>query len=105
MGSTLRQKIAQLSPERQAKIKAMADAWIEEEMTLRDLRQALNLTQAEVAQQLGIGQEGVSRMEKRGDMLLSTLNQAVRAMGGELELVVKFPDRPSIKLLDLQDSL
>jgi hypothetical protein len=44
-------------------------------------------------------------MENRGDMLLSTLNQAVKAMGGEVELVVKFPDWPSIKLLDFQDSL
>ena len=40
----------------------------------------------------------LSRLEKRSDMLLSTLRGYVDAMGGELDLVAKFPDRPAVRL-------
>ena len=103
MGTTLRAKLQSLPPERQAKIQAMADELIAEEMTLRALRQARQLTQVQVAQRLNIGQDAVSRMEKRTDLHLSTLMEAIRAMGGELQLVVKFPDRPSVRLSGFQD--
>jgi DNA-binding transcriptional regulator YiaG len=105
MGTPLRNKIASLPKERQVKIKAMADELIAEEMTLRTLRQARQLTQEQVASRLNIGQDAVSRMESRNDIHLSTLTQAVQAMGGELELLVKFPDRPPIKLAGFQDRL
>jgi transcriptional regulator with XRE-family HTH domain len=105
MGTPLQKKIASLPKERQAKIKAMADELIAEEMTLRALRQARQLTQEQVANRLNIGQDAVSRMENRNDIHLSTLTQAVQAMGGELELLVKFPDRPPIKLAGFQDRL
>ncbi len=49
-----------------------------------------------MAQALDIGQEGVSRLEKRSDLLLSTLQKYISAMGGNLELVAKFPDRPPV---------
>ena len=101
MGKTLREKIASLSPERQAKIQIMTDEFIAEEMTLRALRQARQLTQVQLAQRLNIGQDAVSRLEKRTDLHLSTLTQAIQAMGGELELVVTFPDRPPVKLSSL----
>ena len=103
MGTTLRAKIQSLPPERQAKIQAMADELIAQEMTLRDLRQARQLTQVQVAQRLNIGQDAVSRMEKRTDLHISTLMEAIRAMGGELQLVVKFPDRPPVRLSGFQD--
>lgn len=103
MGTTLRAKIQSLPPERQAKIQAMADELIDREMTLRDLRQARQLTQVQVAQRLNIGQDAVSRMEKRTDLHISTLMEAIRAMGGELQLVVKFPDRPPVRLSGFQD--
>lgn len=103
MGTTLRAKIQSLSPERQAKIQAMANELISQKMTLRDLRQARQMTQVQVAQRLNIGQDAVSRMEKRTDLHISTLMEAVRAMGGELQLVVKFPDRPPVRLSGFQD--
>ena len=53
-----------------------------EEMTLRELRKARQLTQVSVARQLGISQDGVSRLEQRSDLLLSTLRRTVEAMGG-----------------------
>ena len=52
-----------------------------------------------IAQQLGINQENVSRIEKRSDLLLSTLSGYVEAMGGKLSLVVEFP-RPSADCAD-----
>jgi transcriptional regulator with XRE-family HTH domain len=71
---------------------------IEEEMTLRDLRKAQELTQARVAAALHISQDGVSRIEKRSDSLLSTLRSYVEAMGGSLRLVVEFPDRNPVTI-------
>ena len=73
-------------------------------MTLRDLRKAHELTQERMAEALHISQDGVSRLEKRSDFLLSTLRSYVEAMGGKLRLVVEFPDRKPMTLSDL-DSL
>ena len=66
--------------------------------TLKDLRQAMQKTQVDLAAALHIGQDSVSRIEKRSDMLLSTLRGYVEAMGGKLELVVHFPNRPSVTI-------
>ncbi len=66
--------------------------------TLKDLRLAAEQTQAELAATLGVRQDTISRLEQRSDMLLSTLRRYVEAMGGTLDLVVKFPDRPSVVL-------
>ena len=65
------------------------------------LRKAMNRTQVEVAKALKVGQDTVSRYEKRSDMLLSTLQGYVEAMGGELDLVVTFPNRKAVKLKTL----
>jgi DNA-binding XRE family transcriptional regulator len=62
--------------------------------TLKDLRHAVERTQEELATSLGVGQDTISRIERRSDMLLSTLRRYVEAMGGKLELVAEFPDRP-----------
>jgi transcriptional regulator with XRE-family HTH domain len=61
-------------------------------MTLQELRQARKLTQVRMAKTLGISQDGVSRLKKRSDLLLSTLRKSVEAMGGNLSLVAEFPD-------------
>ena len=45
-----------------------------------------------MAELLGIGQDSVSRIENRSDLLLSTLKSYVEAMGGSLKLLVEFPD-------------
>jgi DNA-binding XRE family transcriptional regulator len=66
---------------------------IAEELTLRDLRQAQHLTQERMAELMGVEQESVSRLERRADLLLSTLSSYVTAMGGKLRLVAEFPDR------------
>jgi transcriptional regulator with XRE-family HTH domain len=89
--------------ERLVRVEARARELIAEEMTLRDLRKARALTQVKLAKKLGIGQEHVSRLEQKGDMLLSTLAGYVRAMGGDLRLTAEFPDRPPVSLTNLSD--
>jgi transcriptional regulator with XRE-family HTH domain len=71
---------------------------IAEEMTMRELRKARNMTQIEMAKVLGVKQEQVSRIEKRTDLHLSTLKRSIEAMGGELILMAKFPDGAPVKL-------
>ncbi len=103
MTITLKRKLAELSPARRKKVKARARDLIAEEMTLRDLRKARDLTQTRMAETLGIGQDSVSRLEKRSDLLLSTLRSYVAAMGGSLDLVANFPDRPPVIVSGLAD--
>jgi DNA-binding transcriptional regulator YiaG len=95
--------IAALPRARRQKIAARAKGLIAEELTLRALRQALGQTQAKVAADLGVGQHTVSRYEQRTDMLLSTLQQYVKAMGGKLSLIAEFPDRPPVRIKSLAD--
>ena len=96
--------IAKLDPERRRRIEERAAELIAEEMTLRELRKARQLTQARVAAELGISQDGVSRLEQRSDFLLSTLRKTVEAMGGSLSLIARFPDRPPVELSGIAES-
>lgn len=93
--------LAALAPERQARIKARAAELIGEEMALRDLRRAKQVTQEQVAQRLGGRQVYVSRLEKRADMKLSTLREYVQAIGGDLQLMVTFPQGQAVRLKDI----
>jgi len=95
---TINQKMKSLSAGRRKKIEASAAALIGEEMTLQELRRARKLTQVRLAKALGISQDGVSRLEKRSDLLLSTMRKSVEAMGGNLSLVAEFPDRKPVIL-------
>src|SRR3984893_9363930 len=88
----------ELSPARRKKVAARAAQLIAEEMTLQELRRARKLTQVRMAKELGIGQDGVSKLEKRADLMISTLRKTVEAMGGSLSLVAEFPDRDPVVL-------
>ena len=103
MTATLRAMLAELDPERRRKIEDRAAELISEEMTLRKLRKARQFTQVSVARELGISQDGVSRLEQRSDLLLSTLRRTVEAMGGSLSLIATFPDRPPVELSGIAD--
>ena len=89
---SLDQVIGKLPLARRKKVSARAEQLIAEEMALRHLRKARRLTQGRMAELLGIGQDSVSRIESRSDLLLSTLRGYVEAMGGSLKLVAEFPD-------------
>src|SRR6516165_2883387 len=103
MAVNVNTKIRKLNTTRRKKVEARAEELIAEEMTLRELRTARRLTQVRMAKTLGITQDSVSRLEKRSDLLLSTLRKTVRAMGGSLSLVAKFPDRPPVVLSGLAE--
>ena len=79
-------------------IKRRAKELIAEELNLRELRRLRKLTQARLSKKLKIGQEGVSRIEKRADLYISTLRSYVEGVGGKLRLEVRFPDRPPVVL-------
>jgi transcriptional regulator with XRE-family HTH domain len=96
--------IAKLPLTRREKIETHAAELIAEEMTLRQLRHARKLTQARMAKSLKISQDGVSRLEKRSDLLLSTLRKTLKAMGGNLSLVVEFQDRAPVVLSGIAEA-
>ena len=97
--------IAGLDPAERRKVEEMAAELISEEMTLRELRKARELTQASVARELGISQDAISRLEQRSDLLLSTLRRTVEAMGGSLSLIARFPDRPPVELAGIAETV
>ena len=103
MPVNVEEKIRKLSPAQRKKVEARAAELITEEMTLRELRKARKLTQVRMAEQLGITQDSVSRLEKRSDLLLSTLRKTVEAMGGSLSLVAQFPDRAPVVLAGIAE--
>ena len=103
MSVNVNTKIRKLTSAQRKKVMTRAQELIAEEMTLRELRTARKLTQVRMAKTLGITQDSVSRLEKRSDLLLSTLRKAVQAMGGDLALVARFPDRPDVVLTGLAD--
>jgi DNA-binding Xre family transcriptional regulator len=84
----LRQK---MSPERRAKNDADTERMIRE-MPLDELRAARELTQQHLAQIFKSSQGSISRLERRTDMYISTLEKFIEAMGGKLEIRAVFPD-------------
>ncbi len=96
MTVTLDEFMKDFTPKERAKVKARTATLIERELTLRDLRQAEQLTQERMAELLGVEQENVSRLERRADLLLSTLSGYVAAMGGRLRLIAEFPNRKPV---------
>lgn len=83
---------SRLSPESQERAREKSDA-LEEAMALAELRRAMKLSQEELAAVLKINQASIARMERRTDMYIGTLRRFIEAMGGELEIVARFPDR------------
>jgi hypothetical protein len=95
---SLEQKVKELDVARRKRIEARAAQVMAEEMSLRELRRAHKLTQERVGRTLGIGQDQVSRLEQRSDLLISTLRGYVEAMGGRLTLIAEFPKRKPVVL-------
>jgi len=75
---------------------------IERDLTLAELRKARELTQSQLAKTLGMTQSGISQMENRADVYVSTLRSYIQALGGQLEIVAVFPDS-TVTLRDLAE--
>jgi predicted XRE-type DNA-binding protein len=82
---------AKMSPERRAKIAQKVKEALAE-MPLNELRNARNLSQQRLAETLHVQQPAIAKLEKRTDMYISTLRNHIKAMGGELEVIARFPD-------------
>lgn len=88
-------KFAELEAKMSPASKARSDVLYRElvaEMPLHELRQARELSQVKLAAALHVNQAAVSKIERRTDMYISTLREYIRAMGGDLEIVARFPD-------------
>ncbi len=85
MARNFRELEARMSPESRARSDAQTKKMIAE-MALDELREARELTQQHLANLLGINQAAVSKMERRSDMCISTLQSVIRAMGGRLKM-------------------
>lgn len=103
MAKNMNEVIRRLSPARRKRVEKRAAQLIAEEMTRQELRRALERTQMEVARKLGITQDGVSRLEQRTDVLLSTLRSYIAALGGRLSLIAEFPDHEPVVLSGIAD--
>ena len=96
--------IAALPPERRERVEARHRELRQEVEGLRELRQIAGKAQADIATALNIKQPSVSKIEKQADLYLSTLRRYVEAIGGQLELTVKLPRRPALRLQHLGDA-
>lgn len=91
-----------MSPEARAEALRLASQDLQT-MPVHELRAARRLTQQQLAQTLKMSQAAISQLEKRTDMYLSTLENFVEAMGGQLELYAVFPEG-RVKLALEQDT-
>ena len=104
MGKSLNEKLNELPVTRRERILAEADRLHAEHLTLQELRKAKQLTQVQLAEVLNIRQATIAQMEKRSDLMLSTLRGYIEAMGGKLNLMVEFPDRVPVSLEGFGDT-
>ena len=88
-------KFSQLRDKMSPEAKAKSDRLVKEalaEMPLNELRNARGLSQKMLAEALHIQQPAIAKLERRTDMYISTLRSHIEAMGGELEVIARFPD-------------
>ena len=90
MAKNFKELEAKMSPAARGRAEAKAERMMNE-MALDELREALNLTQESLAQSLHVNQAAISKVERRSDMLISTLRKIIQAMGGELEIRAMLP--------------
>jgi transcriptional regulator with XRE-family HTH domain len=91
---TLRDQMSSRARERSRKLAAEYRS----QMALDELREAREMTQQHLARILNVNQAAVSKMERRTDMYVSTLQQFVRAMGGELKITASFPEGGTVEI-------
>lgn len=103
MTKNFEQFLAELPQEEQTAIAQETKRLIAEEMTLQQLRKAREHSQEAVGTILHINQAAVSKIERRTDMYVSTLRSFIEAMGGELEIIARFPDQPPVRITQFEE--
>jgi predicted transcriptional regulator len=101
MSIPIRKVIKSLPKTRQRRIQAKSSSYIREYESLQELRKALGLTQDALATRQGVKQVNISNLEKRTDMHISTLKRYVEAMGCELEITIRIPDKTLARIENL----
>jgi len=86
-----KQLLQAMPPERRERIRLKTEL-LKHEVALQELRQALELTQTEVATSLHLNQAAISKFERQSDIYISTLRKILSVMGAELKIVARFPD-------------
>jgi DNA-binding Xre family transcriptional regulator len=82
---------ARMTPEQRERARLRAQQMLAE-MPLQELRRARQLTQEQLAEALGMDQGNISKLERRTDMYVSTLRKFIEALGGQLEVIARFPE-------------
>lgn len=101
MARNFKELQAKMSPESRARSREKARRMVRD-MALNELREARQLTQQQLAEQLGVRQPAIAKIERRTDMYLSTLRGVIKAMGGELDIRAVFPDG-TVKIRQLKE--
>ena len=96
--------IASLPAERQQRIKDRSEELLQEHMALQELRKAMAFTQEQIAQELGMDQGNLSKLERRTDLMLSTLRRYIEAMGGSLRIIAEFPEKPPVEITGFENT-
>jgi transcriptional regulator with XRE-family HTH domain len=108
MGRRIDDVIVKLPKERRKRILKKADGMAKEMIahadSLRVVRKAVSKTQSEIGEGLGLSQNAVSQLEARSDLLLSTLRRYVKALGANLDLVVRMKDGSKVVLEGLGEA-
>ncbi len=90
MAKKFKDLVAKMSPQSRTRIKQRTEE-MASEMALQELRQAMQWTQQELAEKLGMNQAAISKLEHQSDMYVSTLRRFVTALGGQLQITAHFP--------------
>jgi len=93
-----------LPPKRRAELDQRFKQLVNEVVSLKELRRISAKSQAKIAKTLKISQPAVSKIEKQTDMYLSTLRSYVEAIGGELDVIVRLPNRAPVKVKSLHNA-
>ena len=99
----LKDVIDALPSKRRAELDRRFKELVDEVESLRELRRLSRKSQAKIAKKLKISQPAVSKIERQTNMYLSTLRSYVEAMGGELDVIVRLPNRGPVKVKSLEE--
>lgn len=102
MVRTLKEVLDALPPRRRKEIDRRFRELVNEVESLRELRRVSALSQVRIAKALKVSQPAVSKIEQQTDMYLSTLRSYVEAMGGELDVIVRLPNRAPVRVKSLE---
>jgi DNA-binding XRE family transcriptional regulator len=103
MSISLKEILDSMTPKQRAEVDRRFKELVNEVESLKELRRLSAKSQSKIAKKLKISQPAVSKIEKQTDMYLSTLRGYVEAIGGELDVIVRLPNRGPVKVRSLED--